>query len=182
MCSVDSGLWCQDATTQAASDEAPSQRRGCRGVLSFFFEVRVRQGRVTLPCKSLPGVRALNTSSPFRTLGPVYSMSIIHSIFPFRAPHSRGKNHRRLLVHRWKTFLMSLDLSRARHLRTFSMKPFHLFLRVIHTFGWLPSILILHAAFPFHKIVKLFHLFTPSSNLSRVRNDLTLDDPFYLPF
>jgi len=60
MCSVDSGLWCQDATTQGASDDAPSQRRGWRGVLSFFFEVRVRQGRVTLPCKSLRGVRSPN--------------------------------------------------------------------------------------------------------------------------
>jgi len=61
MCSIDSGLWCWDATTQAASDDAPSQRRGWRGVLSFSFEVRVRQGRVTLPCKSLRGVRAPNT-------------------------------------------------------------------------------------------------------------------------
>jgi len=61
MCSVDSGLWCWDATTQAASDDAPSQRRGWRGVLSFSFEVGVRQGRVTLPCKSLRGVRAPNT-------------------------------------------------------------------------------------------------------------------------
>jgi len=60
MCSNDSGLWCWDATTQAASDDAPSQRRGWRGVLSFFFEVYVRQGRVTLPCKSLRGVRAPN--------------------------------------------------------------------------------------------------------------------------
>ena len=60
MCSIDSGLWCWDATTQAAGDDAPSQRRGWRGVLSFSFEVRVRQGRVTLPCKSLRGVRAPN--------------------------------------------------------------------------------------------------------------------------
>jgi len=60
MCSIDSGLWCWDATTQAASDDAPSQCRGWRGVLSFSFEVRVRQGRVTLPCKSLRGVRAPN--------------------------------------------------------------------------------------------------------------------------
>jgi len=60
MCSSDSGLWCWDATTQAASDDAPSQRRGWRGVLCFSFEVRVRQGRVTLPCKSLRGVRAPN--------------------------------------------------------------------------------------------------------------------------
>jgi len=57
MCSIDSGLWCGDATTQVASDDAPSQRRGWRGVFSFFFEARVRQGRVTLPCKSLRGVR-----------------------------------------------------------------------------------------------------------------------------
>jgi len=61
MCFVDSGLWCWDATTQAASDDAPSQRRGWRGLLSFSFEVRVRQGRVTLPCKSLQGVRAPNS-------------------------------------------------------------------------------------------------------------------------
>jgi len=135
-----------------------------------------------LPCKSLRGVRAPNTSSPLRSVRPEYSMSIIQTIFPSRAPHSRGKNHRRLLVHRWKTFLMSLDLFLARHLRVFSMKPFHLFRRILHTLGWLPSILILRAAFPFHKIPQLFHLFIPSSNLSRVRNDLTIDDPFCLPF
>jgi len=62
MCSIGSGLWCWDATTQAASDDAPSQRRGWRGMLSFSFEVRMRQGRVTLPCKSLRGVRAPNSS------------------------------------------------------------------------------------------------------------------------
>jgi len=49
MCSIDSGLWCWDATTQAASDDAPSQRWGWRGVLSFSFEVRVRQGRILYP-------------------------------------------------------------------------------------------------------------------------------------
>ena len=76
---------------------------------------------------------------------------------------------------------MSLDLSRAPHLRVLSMKPFHLFLRVHHTVGWLPSILVLRSAFPFYKIPKLFHRFVPSSNLSRVGNYLTLDDPFYLP-
>jgi len=63
MCSIDSGLWCWDATTQAASDEAPSQRRGWRGVVSFSLEVHLRQGRVTLPRKSLRGVRAPNTFS-----------------------------------------------------------------------------------------------------------------------
>jgi len=60
MCSLDSGPWCWDATTQAARDDTPSQRRGWREVLSFFFEVRVRQGMVTLPCKSIRGVRAPN--------------------------------------------------------------------------------------------------------------------------
>jgi len=63
-CSIDSGLWCWDATSQAASDDAPSQRRGRRGVLSFSFEVCVRQGRVTLLCKSLRGVLAPNTNAP----------------------------------------------------------------------------------------------------------------------
>jgi len=63
MCSLDSGLWCWDATTQAAGGDAPSQRRGWRGVLSFSFKVGVRQGRVTLPCKSLRGVRAPNRST-----------------------------------------------------------------------------------------------------------------------
>jgi len=58
-----------------------SQRRGWRGVLSFFFEVRVREGRVTLPCKSLRGVRAPNTSSPLRSVRPKYSMFIIQFIF-----------------------------------------------------------------------------------------------------
>jgi len=52
MCSNDSGLWCWDATTQVASDDSRFQRRSWRGVLSFFFEVRARQGRVTLSQKS----------------------------------------------------------------------------------------------------------------------------------
>jgi len=60
MCSIDSGLWCWDATTQAHSDDALSQRWGWRGVLSFSFEVGVPQCSVTLPCKSLPRVRAPN--------------------------------------------------------------------------------------------------------------------------
>jgi len=64
MCSSDSGLWCRDPTTQAASDDLPSKRWGWRGVLSLFFKVRVHQGRVTLSQKSLWGVHAPNTSSP----------------------------------------------------------------------------------------------------------------------
>ena len=56
MCSIHSGLWCWDATTQVASDDAPSQRRSSRGVLSVSFKVRTCQVRVTLPCKSLRGV------------------------------------------------------------------------------------------------------------------------------
>ena len=59
MCSIDWGLWCWDATTQAASDDTPSQYPSWR-VLSFSFQVRVCQGRVTLPHKSLRGVRAPN--------------------------------------------------------------------------------------------------------------------------
>ena len=43
--------------------------------------VRACQGRVTLPYKSFRGVRALNTSSPLRSVRPEYSMSIIQSIF-----------------------------------------------------------------------------------------------------
>jgi len=62
MCSIDSGLWCWDATTQAASNDVPSQRRGWRGLLSFSFEVGMRQGRVTLPCKSIRGVHAPNST------------------------------------------------------------------------------------------------------------------------
>ena len=81
MCFIDSGLWCRDTTTQAASDDTLFQRRGWRGVLSFSFEVGVRQGRVTWPCKSLPGVRSPNMSSPLRSVRPEYSMSIIQSIF-----------------------------------------------------------------------------------------------------
>jgi len=49
MCSMDCVLWCWDATTQVASDDAPSQRRLWRGVLSFSVEVRACQDRVTLP-------------------------------------------------------------------------------------------------------------------------------------
>jgi len=39
MCSIDSGLRCWDATTPAASDDAPSQPQGSRGVLLFSFKV-----------------------------------------------------------------------------------------------------------------------------------------------
>jgi len=77
---------------------------------------------------------------------------------------------------------MLLDLSRARHLRAFSMKPFHLFLLVPHTLVGFPRIFIPRAAYPFHKIAKLFYRVIPSVNLSRVGNDLTLDDPCYLSF
>ena len=75
MCSIDSGLWCWDTTTQAASDDAPSQRRGWRGVLSFSFEVRVRQGRVTFPCKSLQGVRAPNSVADGESLEAVRTVT-----------------------------------------------------------------------------------------------------------
>jgi len=180
MCFADSRLWCWDATTQAASEDAPSQHRGRRRVLSFSFKVGLHQGRVALPCTSLRGVRAPNTSSPLRTVRPEYSVSIIQFFHPFRVLHSRGKNHRRFPVHQWKTFLMLLDLSGARHLRVLSMKPFHIFLRVPHSSRWLPSILLLRAAFLFYKIPKLFHRFIPSSIPSRVGNDITLDYSFYL--
>ena len=69
MCSIDSGLWCWDATTQAARDDALSQCRGWRGVLSFSFKVRMRQGSVTLPCKSLRGVRTPNIFHMFSIVG-----------------------------------------------------------------------------------------------------------------
>jgi len=99
MCSIDSSLCCWDATTQAASDDAPSQRRGWRGVLSFSFEVGMHQGRVTLPCKSLRGVGAPNTSSPLSKCSSRI-LYVYYTIYlAFRAPHSRGKNHQRLLVH-----------------------------------------------------------------------------------
>ena len=61
MCSIDSGLWCWDATTQAASDHTLSQHRGWKWVLSFSFEGRACQGRVTLASNSFRGVRAPNT-------------------------------------------------------------------------------------------------------------------------
>jgi len=182
MCSIDSGLWCWDARTQAASDDAPSPRWAWGGLLSFSFEVCGRQGRVTLPCKCLRVVRAPNTCSPSSKCSSLI-LNVCYTIsLPSRAPLSRGKNHQSLLVHRWKTFLMSLDRFHARHLRIFSMKPPHLFLYVLHTFVWLPSILILRAASLFHKIPKPFHRFIPYSNLLRVGNDLSLDNPFHVPF
>jgi len=81
MCSIDSDLWCWDPTSQAASDDSPSQRRGRRVVSSFSFKVRACQGRVTLPRESSQGVRAPNTSSPLQSVRPEYSMSIIQSMF-----------------------------------------------------------------------------------------------------
>jgi len=60
MYSIDRGLWCWDATTPAARDDARSQLRGLRGVFSFSFKVHACQGRVTLPCKSLRGVPGSN--------------------------------------------------------------------------------------------------------------------------
>jgi len=64
MCSIDSSLWCWDASPQATCDDAPSKCRGWKVVLSFSFEVCGCQGRVTLPCQSLRRVCAPNTSSP----------------------------------------------------------------------------------------------------------------------
>jgi len=61
LCSIDIGLWCWDTTTQAASYDAPSQRRGWSQVLSFSFEVRACQGWVTLRCKFFTGVRVPNS-------------------------------------------------------------------------------------------------------------------------
>ena len=54
---------------------------GARGVISFSFEIRACQGRLSLPCKSLQGIRAPNASSPLRSVRPEYSTSIIQSIF-----------------------------------------------------------------------------------------------------
>jgi len=51
--SIDCGLWCWDAIPLAASHDTVSPHRGRRGVLSFSFEVRTCEGRVTLLCKSL---------------------------------------------------------------------------------------------------------------------------------
>ena len=54
-----------------------------RGVLSFSFEVRVRQGRVTLLCKSLRGVRAPNTvpeSTGAKERSPSKPNSVRHSV------------------------------------------------------------------------------------------------------
>jgi len=84
MCPIDCGLWCWDATTLAVSDDAPSQRQGWRGVLSFSFEVGMRQGRLTLPCKSLRGVRAPNTRecSP----APAPPPCRLAHIFPLSSP------------------------------------------------------------------------------------------------
>jgi len=109
-------------------------------------------------------------------------MSIIQSIFHLVLHIVWVKTTGVLHVHRWNTFLMLLDLSQARPLRVFSMKPFYRFLRVLHTFSWFPRIFILHTAFLFPKIPKLFHHFIPSSNLSRVGNNVALDHPFHLLF
>jgi len=149
-------------------------------VSDLFLEDCAHEGRVTLPGKSLRGFRALKTSSPLRSIRAEYSLSIIQSNFllklhivevkplPFACP----------LV---ENISMLLHLSWAWHLRVSFMKPLHLFLWVVHTLGWFPSILMLHAAFPVYKVPKLFHRFIPSSNLSLVRNDITFEDPFYLP-
>jgi len=71
------------------------------------------------------------------------------------------------------------DLSGGRNIRVFSMKAFHLFLRVLHTFGWLPSIRVLHVAFPFIKIPKIIHRFIPISHLSPRRNDLAFHSFYF---
>ena len=76
---------------------------------------------------------------------------------------------------------MLFDLPWARHLLVVYMKPFHLLLRIHHSLEWFPSILILRASFSLYKILKLFHRFIHSSNISCIRNDLAFDDPFYLP-
>jgi len=181
MLSNDSALWCWDAATQGACDDSPSQCQDWRGVLSCSVEDRACQGMVTLPRKSLRGVRALRRAPLFEVLVANTLRFIILSMF-CRNLHKVGvKTTGSLLVHPWKTFVMLLDLSWARHIRILSLEPFPLFLRVLHTFRWRPSILILYAEFPCHKISKLFHRLIPPSNLSHVRNDLILDDPFYLP-
>jgi len=165
MCSIDCGLWCWDATNQAACHDAPSQRRGWRGVLSFSLEVGVRQGRVTLPCKALRGESVGLTRTPHFEVF-VRILYVYYTIYlPSRGPHSKGKNHQCLHLHRWKTFLMLLNPSRARHLWAFLMKPLHLFLRVHHTFGWLTSIRILPRSLSTLQNPYLFQRFITSPNL-----------------
>jgi len=82
LCSNDRRHWCSDATSHPPRDDAPSHRRGWRGVLSFSFQAHACQGRVTLPYDFLWGVRAPNTRSPLRSVPPDYSISIIQSNFP----------------------------------------------------------------------------------------------------
>jgi len=158
-------LWCWNASPKVTSDDMPSQRRGQRGVLSLFFKVRMHQGRVTFPAKFLSGVRATNTSSRLPRVRPEYSWSIRQSNLLFQASYSRDKNHWRLLVHLMENLSISRNLSWAWHLRIFFVKPFHLFLGVLHTLEWFPSSLILCATFPLHKIRMLFYLLVPSANL-----------------
>ena len=54
MSSSDSGFWCQDATAQLSADDAPSQRRGRRGVLASQSEGRVTPRYAKIGGKGTP--------------------------------------------------------------------------------------------------------------------------------
>jgi len=84
ICSNYDGFSCCDTTSEAAGDDVPFQCLGPRAVLSLFFEVCVRQARATVPPKSLPQVRAPNTSSPSQSVPPAHFISIIQPVFHFK--------------------------------------------------------------------------------------------------
>jgi len=77
---------------------------------------------------------------------------------------------------------MLLALLCSQHLRALPTKPFHLLLPVLRSLKGFPSIFILHAAFPLHKVPNLRHILILSPNLSQIRDDLPLDDPLYFEF
>jgi len=107
---IDSGLWCWDTTTQVASDHAPSPRRGWWQVLSFSFPVRACQRRVTLPCKSLPGVRAPNNAPDHRVLLARKTGSRLPH--PWLQPRPSSKNRLHLPLNpvpNWLLFLLGPD-------------------------------------------------------------------------
>ena len=107
---------------------------------------------------------------------------MIHSILPFWAPYGRGKNHKRLPGHLWKTFLIPLSQVQPQHLPVFSVKLFHNFPGVFQLIWWYPCISFFWASCLFDKVLGFLKLLVYSSNLSCVGDYFTFHDFFNLPF
>jgi len=180
--SNDSGLWCQDARTPLSGGASLFQRQGQRAALSIFFKVHARQGRVTLHPTGLHEVRAPNTCSPLRSVRSAYSMSIkqFNFLFKFQIVGVTTSGVFLLSTIRKPFYVMRPRPGPASPGSSFETGP-----PLPAHCPYLPE-----APQYFHHTDSLSTSQSTKAplsvysipNLSRISNDLTLDDPWYFPF